>query len=71
MRPTVYIETNIPSYYVPRESRNIIQVARQQLTREWWNSGPPPTAFLPRFNIHHSEFNITRYPLPATHYSSP
>jgi len=37
MKPTVYIETTIPSYYVARESRNIIQVARQQLTREWWN----------------------------------
>jgi len=37
MKPSVYVETTIPSYYVARESRNIIQVARQELTREWWN----------------------------------
>jgi hypothetical protein len=33
----VFIETTIPSYYVARESRNLVQLARQQLTREWWD----------------------------------
>ncbi len=33
---TVYIETSIFSYLTAKQSRNIIAVARQQLTIEWW-----------------------------------
>jgi hypothetical protein len=33
----VFIETTIPSYYVARPSRNLVQLARQELTREWWD----------------------------------
>ena len=32
----IYIETTIPSYLTARPSRDIVQAARQQLTREWW-----------------------------------
>ncbi|MDD5348466.1 MAG: type II toxin-antitoxin system VapC family toxin [Candidatus Omnitrophica bacterium] len=32
----VYIETTIPSYLVARPARNIVQAARQKLTRDWW-----------------------------------
>ena len=35
---TVYLETTIVSYYVARPSRDIVIAARQQLTREWWES---------------------------------
>jgi len=36
--PTIYLETTIPSYLVAKSSRDIVILAHQQLTREWWNS---------------------------------
>jgi hypothetical protein len=36
MKPKVYLETTIISYYAARPSRDIITVAHQQLTQEWW-----------------------------------
>ena len=35
----VYIESTIPSYYVARPSGNLIQAARQAMTRKWWDQG--------------------------------
>jgi hypothetical protein len=32
---TVYIETSIISYYAARPSRDLIALARQEITREW------------------------------------
>src|SRR5439155_3382808 len=32
----IYIETTIPSYMVARPARDLLQAARQQLTRDWW-----------------------------------
>jgi predicted nucleic acid-binding protein len=36
VKPTVYIETTIPSYLCSRPSRDLIVAAHQELTREWW-----------------------------------
>jgi hypothetical protein len=36
MKPTVYIETTIPSYLTAWPSRDLVRAAHQQITREWW-----------------------------------
>ena len=36
MKPSVYIETTIPSYLVARESRDVVVAGHQQITHQWW-----------------------------------
>jgi hypothetical protein len=36
MKPTVYVETTIPSYLTAWPSRDLVRTAHQQITREWW-----------------------------------
>jgi hypothetical protein len=38
MPHSIFIETTIPSLYVSRPSRDLRQLARQDLTREWWDT---------------------------------
>ena len=37
-KASVYIETSLISYYVARPSRDLITAARQQITRDWWDT---------------------------------
>jgi predicted nucleic acid-binding protein len=36
MRPVVYVETSVVSYYTARLSRDIIVLAQEEITRQWW-----------------------------------
>ena len=41
MKLTIYIETSVVSYRVARPSRDIIVLARQEITAEWWDTVLP------------------------------
>jgi len=38
MKPSVYIETTIPSYYTARPNRDVVIAGHQATTREWWDT---------------------------------
>lgn len=37
MKESIYLETTVVSYYVSRPSRDVIALAHQEITREWWH----------------------------------
>ncbi|MDP2845045.1 MAG: type II toxin-antitoxin system VapC family toxin [Candidatus Methanoperedens sp.] len=36
MKESVYLETTVVSYYTSKPSRDIIALAHQEITRQWW-----------------------------------
>ena len=40
-KPAVYIETTVVSYLTARPSRDLVVMAHQQVTREWWENTLP------------------------------
>jgi hypothetical protein len=52
MKPTVYIETSVISYFTAKLSRDLIVAAHQQITHEWWEY------CLPKFEAYISSFVI-------------
>ena len=41
MKPTLYLETSVPSYYTSRPVRDIVILAHQEITRTWWERRLP------------------------------
>jgi predicted nucleic acid-binding protein len=37
MKESVYLETTVVSYYTSKPSRDIIVLAHQEITRQWWS----------------------------------
>jgi hypothetical protein len=38
-KPRIYVETSVISYLTARPSRDLLVAARQEWTRQWWESG--------------------------------
>jgi len=49
MKPKVYVETSVISYLTSRPSRDLIVVANQQITHDWWQIRRP------KFNLYISQ----------------
>lgn len=41
MKSSLYVETTVPSYYISRDSRDVVVLAHQQITRLWWRTRLP------------------------------
>ncbi len=38
VKESVYLETSVVSYYTARPSRDVVVLAHQEITRQWWNA---------------------------------
>ncbi len=52
MKESIYLETTVVSYYTSKPNRDIIVLAHQEITRQWW-----PIA-MRRYNVFISEIVI-------------
>ena len=56
MKESIYIETTVVSYFTAKISRDIIVLAHQEITQEWW-----PKA-VERFEVFISEIVSSKIP---------
>ena len=52
MKESIYLETTVVSYYTSKPSRDIIVLAHQEITRQWWSKA------IKRYNVFISEVVI-------------
>ncbi len=52
VKEKVYLETSVISYLTARPSRDVVKLARQELTRQWWHD------MRMRYHLHVSSFVI-------------
>ena len=62
MRPAVYVETTVLSYLAARPSRDLVVVAHQRLTAEWWQAAP---AGLPQVTVALRQVDLRHWGLDA------
>lgn len=55
MKPTVYVETTVPSYLTAWPSRDLVRAAHQQITREWWSHRDEFDLYLSRLVVQECE----------------
>lgn len=48
-KPRVYVETSVISYLTARLGRDLVTVARQELTKEWWDQRAAFDLFISEF----------------------
>ncbi len=57
----VYLETSVISYLASRPSRDIVKLAKQELTRQWWRDSSA------QYNLHVSSFVMEEIARGDTH----
>lgn len=55
MKPTVYVETTVPSYLTAWPSRDLVRAAHQQITHEWWSHRDEFDLYLSRLVVQECE----------------
>jgi len=52
MKPTVYIESSVISYFTARPSRNVVVAGHQATTRDFWEGCPNTKSTYPEDALH-------------------
>jgi hypothetical protein len=51
-KPTVYLETTVPSYLVAEPSHDVVVAGHQRTTHEWWQTASDPFELMISESVH-------------------